>query len=63
MVNTGTPWVSNCQKAMRRLSGLQRKPSRIPNSSSLTQSDVPLMMSSVPSVVSARTAPSARFST
>ena len=40
---------------MRALSGLQRKPSRIPNSSSLTQSDVPLMTSSVPSVVSART--------
>ena len=34
IMKSGTPEVSNCQKAMRELSGLQRKPSRILNSSS-----------------------------
>ena len=36
------PRMSNCQKAMFRPSGLQRKPSRNPNSSSYTQSLIPL---------------------
>jgi hypothetical protein len=51
-VNDSTPEVSNCQYAIDRPSGLHRNPSRIPSSSSFTQSDVPLMIVSDPSVVS-----------
>ncbi len=51
-VNGSTPDVSNCQKASERPSGLQRKPSRMPSSSSLTQSEVPLTMVGEPSCVS-----------
>ena len=46
-----------------RPSGLQRKPSRTPSSSSYTQSDVPLIVVSDPSVVSCVTSPSSRRST
>ena len=52
-----------CQKAMDAPSGLQRNPSRAENSSSYTQSNVPLMSVLEPSSVSRTTSPEARFST
>ena len=51
MSNHPVPSVSLCQKAMKRLSLLQRNPSRQSNSSSYTQSKVPLTIVSLPSVV------------
>src|SRR5207247_4435516 len=51
---------SNRQNAIRRPSGLQRNASRRSSSSSYTQSEVPLITFSPPSVVSAVSAPVAR---
>ena len=58
-----TPSASSCQNAIRSPSGLQRKPSRRWNSSSYTQSKVPLMIVAEPSVVSWSIQPVSRFST
>ncbi len=55
--------VSKRQKAMSFPSGLQRKPSRMSSSSSLTQSEVPLMTVAEPSVVSRVILPEERSST
>src|SRR5262245_18812374 len=57
------PSALNCQKAIERLSGLQRQQSRSSNSSSLTQSEVPLIKVCEPSFVKRVIFPVARFST
>src|SRR5260370_26031670 len=51
-VYSPTPDWSNCQYAIDCPSGLQRKQFRRSSSSSFTQSEVPLMMSADPSLVS-----------
>src|SRR3954451_12797672 len=45
------PEASNCQNAIERLSGLHRQQSRRKNSSSFTQSEVPLLNVGLPFVV------------
>jgi hypothetical protein len=60
---TPTPEASSCQYAIRRPSGLQRKPFCSESSSSYTQSKVPLMTVSEPSLVSWVTRPSSTDST
>src|SRR5690348_12169558 len=57
------PEASNCQTAIDLLSGLQRQQSRSENSSSLTQSEVPLISVCEPSDVSRVIFPFSRFST